>query len=85
MAPKGAGALYVCSEPRIHLAPLLHGGGQERGLRSGTLATHQIAGMGKAFELARVNLASEIERLTLLRQRFCQKLADVKGVHLMVR
>ena len=60
--PKGAGALYVCSEPRIHLAPLLHGGGQERGLRSGTLATHQIAGMGKAFELARVNLASEIER-----------------------
>ncbi len=67
--PKGAGALYVRRMPRVNLAPLIHGGGHEQGLRSGTLATHQIVGMGEAFRLARELMPAEAERLAKLRER----------------
>ena len=69
--PKGVGALYVA--PRVTLVPQLHGGEQERGLRAGTLATHQIVGMGKAYELA--DPAREAPRLAALRDRLWQELA----------
>ena len=67
--PKGAGALYVRRTPRVNLAPLIHGGGHEQGLRSGTLATHQIVGMGEAFRLARELVPAESKRLAELRER----------------
>ena len=67
--PKGAGALYVRRTPRVNLAPLIHGGGHEQGIRSGTLATHQIVGMGEAFRLARALMPAESERLAGLRER----------------
>jgi cysteine desulfurase len=78
--PKGMGALYVRREPRVNLEPLIHGGGHEQGLRSGTLATHQIVGMGIAFQLARELLPSEAPRLTALRGRLWQKLQEIPGV-----
>ena len=65
--PKGVGALYVRKKPRARLAPQMHGGGHEWGMRSGTLATHQIAGMGAAFELAGARLAEDAQRLAGLR------------------
>jgi len=65
--PKGVGALYVRRKPRARLAPQMHGGGHEWGMRSGTLATHQIAGMGAAFELAGTRLAEDAQRLAGLR------------------
>ena len=74
--PKGVGALYVA--PRATLAPQLHGGEQERSLRAGTLATHQIVGMGKAYELA--DPAGEAPRLAALRERLWQALATIDGV-----
>jgi cysteine desulfurase len=67
--PKGAGALYVRRQARLALVPQMHGGGHERGLRAGTLATHQLVGMGTAAALARAGLAEEAERLTGLRDR----------------
>ncbi|MGE5626424.1 MAG: aminotransferase class V-fold PLP-dependent enzyme, partial [Bacillota bacterium] len=67
--PKGIGALYVRSEPRMNLEPMIHGGGHERGMRSGTLATHQIVGMGEAFRLAREHMEGEAKRLAALRER----------------
>jgi cysteine desulfurase len=67
--PKGIGALYVRRKPRIRLEAQMHGGGHERGLRSGTLATHQIVGMGEAFRFAREEMASENERIRMLRDR----------------
>ena len=78
--PKGIGALYVCQNPRIRLAPFIHGGGHERGLRSGTLPVHQIVGMGKAFELAKRYLPEESLRLKKLREQFCEKLSQVGGI-----
>ncbi len=72
--PKGIGALYVRREPRVQLDPLIHGGGHEHGLRSGTLATHQIVGMGAAFDLARQELAQEAPQLRALRERLWQAL-----------
>lgn len=75
--PKGVGALYVA--PRVTLVPQLHGGEQERGLRPGTLATHQIVGLGKAYELA--DPAREAPRLAALRDRLWQALAAIPGVH----
>ncbi len=72
--PKGIGALYVRREPRVNIEPLIHGGGHERGLRSGTLATHQIVGMGTAFALAREELPAESARLVALRERLGQGL-----------
>jgi cysteine desulfurase len=70
--PKGIGALYVRRKPRIRLEAQMHGGGHERGLRSGTLATHQIVGMGEAFRLAREEMASENERIRMLRDRLLE-------------
>jgi cysteine desulfurase len=67
--PKGIGALYVRRKPRVRLEAQMHGGGHERGLRSGTLATHQIVGMGAAFEIALLSMGSENERIRMLRDR----------------
>ena len=78
--PKGMGALYVRREPKVNLEPLLHGGGHEQGLRSGTLATHQIVGMGEAFRLAQRQLPAEAPRLTALRERLWTALQQIPGV-----
>lgn len=81
--PKGIGALYVRRRhPRVQLSPQLHGGGHERGMRSGTLYTPQIVGFAKAVELALAEQAKETERLTALRQRLWQQLSELEGVHL---
>jgi cysteine desulfurase len=80
--PKGVGALYARRASRPLLQPLLFGGGQERGLRPGTLPTHQIVGLGAACEIAATQLAAEPERLTALRERLWAGLADLGGVHL---
>jgi cysteine desulfurase len=80
--PKGIGALCVRREPRLGLVPLLHGGGQERGLRSGTLPTHQAVGMGAAFRLAAQEMAADGARITGLRERLWQGLAAMPGVTL---
>lgn len=77
--PKGIGALYVRHEPRVNLAPLIHGGGHERGLRSGTLATHQIVGMGEAFRLAQTTLAEEAAHIAALRARLWKGLKAIPG------
>ena len=79
--PKGVGALYVRPEARAHLQPILFGGGQERGLRPGTLPTHQIAGFGVACDLARRELATEYGRLAAMRERLWRGLAALEGVH----
>ena len=80
--PMGIGALYVRSGARSHLQPIMFGGGQERGLRPGTLPTHQIVGFGAACELARQALASESARLISLRERLWTELAALGGAHL---
>lgn len=79
--PKGVGALYVRRRPRIRLEAQMHGGGHERGLRSGTLATHQIVGMGEAFRLAREEMASENERIRMLRDRLLAGLTQIEEVY----
>jgi cysteine desulfurase len=79
--PKGVGALYVRPEARAHLQPILFGGGQERGLRPGTLPTHQIAGFGVACDLARDQLTAEYGRIAALRDRLWRGLATLEGVH----
>ncbi|HEY9034917.1 MAG TPA: aminotransferase class V-fold PLP-dependent enzyme [Pseudomonadales bacterium] len=78
--PKGIGALYVNRSRGVQLAAQMHGGGHERGLRSGTLATHQIAGFGQAAELARRQLADESHRIARLRDQLWQGIADLPGV-----
>ncbi len=75
--PKGIGALYVRRKPRIRLEPQMHGGGHERGLRSGTLATHQIVGMGEAFRIAAEEMATENERIRMLRDKLYKGLSDI--------
>ncbi len=81
--PKGIGALYVRRRnPRVQLSPQLHGGGHERGMRSGTLYTPQIVGFAKAVELALEEQATESERLAQLRQRLWQPLSRLEGIHL---
>lgn len=80
--PKGVGALCVRREPRLGLVPLLHGGGQERGLRSGTLPTHQIVGLGAAFRIAAAEMAADGARIAGLRDRLWQGLAGIAGVAL---
>ncbi|MEH2039032.1 IscS subfamily cysteine desulfurase [Nostoc sp.] len=81
--PKGIGALYVRRrDPRVQLAPQQHGGGHERGMRSGTLYTPQIVGFGKAVEIALAEQATETQRLTQLRQRLWEQLSQVEGIHL---
>ena len=78
--PKGIGALYVRRKPRVRLEAQMHGGGHERGLRSGTLATHQIVGMGEAFRIARVEMESEMERIRSLRDRLMDGFSDMEAV-----
>lgn len=80
--PKGVGALYVCRNPRVRLEPLIHGGGHEGGMRSGTLPVHQIVGMGKAFEIAKEHLKPDGERISALRKRFWTSISALGGVHL---
>lgn len=75
--PKGVGALFVRKKPRVRLEAQMHGGGHERGFRSGTLATHQIVGIGEAFRLARVEMATECERIRMLRDRLLAGLRDI--------
>jgi len=79
--PKGIGALYVRRKPRIRLEAQMHGGGHERGLRSGTLATHQIVGMGEAFRIAREEMATENERIRMLRDRLMKGLLDIEETY----
>jgi cysteine desulfurase len=78
--PKGMGALFVRKKPRIRLEAQIHGGGHERGFRSGTLATHQIVGMGEAFRLARLEMGAENERIRMLRDRLYKGLKDIPEV-----
>ena len=79
--PKGIGALYVQRKPRIRLEAQMHGGGHERGLRSGTLPTHQIVGMGEAFRIAHEEMATENERILKLRNRLFDGLKDMEEVY----
>ena len=79
--PKGIGALYVRRKPRIRLEPQMHGGGHERGMRSGTLATHQIVGMGEAFHLAMVEMEVDNARILKLRNRLLEGLQDMEEVY----
>lgn len=80
--PKGVGALYVRRRPRVRLAPLIHGGGHERGLRSGTLPTHQLVGMGAAYRLAGELMAAENARIGALHRRFLAAIADIEETYL---
>lgn len=80
--PKGVGALYLRGSPKSRLEPLIHGGGHEWGMRSGTLATHQIVGMGEAFRIAGTELEAEAERLRALRARLWEGLVGLGGVRL---
>ncbi len=80
--PKGVGALYVRRKPRVRLEAQMHGGGHERGLRSGTLPTHQIVGMGEAFRIARLEMAAEVERMRMLRNRLWTGLNEIEEVYL---
>ena len=79
--PKGVGALYVRRKPRVRIEAQMHGGGHERGLRSGTLATHQIVGMGEAFRIAKEEMAIEIPRMQALRDRLAKGLQDIEEVY----
>lgn len=79
--PKGIGALYVRRKPKVRLNAQIHGGGHERGFRSGTLATHQIVGMGSAFELAQHEMQSDNQRIHGLRQQLAQALMKLPGVY----
>lgn len=80
--PKGIGALYVSRKPRIRLEATMHGGGHERGMRSGTLATHQIVGMGEAAAIAKAEMHQEGERIATLRKRFWDGLSDMEEIYL---
>jgi cysteine desulfurase len=79
--PKGIGALYVRRKPRIRIEAQMHGGGHERGMRSGTLATHQIVGMGEAFRIAQEEMATENERIRMLRDRLYRGLNTMEEVY----
>jgi len=79
--PKGVGALYVRRKPRVRLEAQMHGGGHERGMRSGTLATHQLVGMGEAFRIAKEEMAEEGERILALRQRLWAGYNDMEEVY----
>ncbi len=80
--PKGIGALYVRRKPRIRLEAQMHGGGHERGFRSGTLATHQIVGMGEAFRIAREEMVAENAHIGRLRDRLLRGLSDIEAVYI---
>ncbi|MEX2239407.1 MAG: IscS subfamily cysteine desulfurase [Burkholderiales bacterium] len=78
--PKGIGALYVRRKPRVRIEPQIHGGGHERGFRSGTLATHQIVGFGEAARLAKLEMATDNERIRALRDRLWRSLSSMEAV-----
>lgn len=78
--PKGIGALYVRRKPRIRIESQMHGGGHERGMRSGTLPTHQIVGMGEAFRLAKEEMAQDLAHVTAMRDRFLAGIKDLEQV-----
>jgi cysteine desulfurase len=80
--PKGIGALYVRRKPRVRIEAQMHGGGHERGMRSGTLPTHQIAGMGEAFRIAKADMGAEIERVRMLRDRLVRGLKGIEEVYI---
>lgn len=80
--PKGIGALYVRRKPRVRLEAQMHGGGHERGMRSGTLPTHQIVGMGEAFRIAGHEMGTELERVRSLQQRLLRGLTDIEQTYL---
>lgn len=80
--PKGIGGLYVCRKPRARLEAIIHGGGHERGLRSGTLPTHQIVGMGEAYRIAKESLEEESKRINDLRMRLWDGLKDIEEIYL---
>jgi cysteine desulfurase len=79
--PKGIGALYVRRKPRVRIEAQMHGGGHERGMRSGTLATHQIVGMGEAFRIAREEMATENERVRMLRDKLLNGLKEIEETY----
>jgi len=80
--PKGVGALYVCRTPRVMIEAQIHGGGHERGMRSGTLPTHQLVGMGEAFRLAGQRLQQDATHLRSLRVQLLNGLSDLEGISL---
>lgn len=80
--PKGIGALYVRKKPRVRVEPLLHGGGHEQGMRSGTLPTHQIAGMGEALQIARLEMQVDINKITEHRHKFLSGLQTISNMHI---
>lgn len=80
--PKGIGALYIRRKPRVRIEAQMHGGGHERGFRSGTLATHQIVGMGESFRLAKLEMGTENERIRMLRDRLWAGLSQIEEVYL---
>ncbi len=80
--PKGIGALYVRRKPRVRIEAQMHGGGHERGMRSGTLPTHQIVGMGEAFRIAKEEMAAENERIRMLRDRLLNGLREIEEVYI---
>jgi cysteine desulfurase len=80
--PKGVGALFVRRKPRVRIEAQMHGGGHERGMRSGTLPTHQIVGMGEAFRLARLEMAADNDRIRMLRDRLWKGLSEIEEVYM---
>ncbi len=80
--PKGVGALYVRRKPRVRIEAQMHGGGHERGLRSGTLPTHQIVGMGEAYRIAKIEMDSEVARILALRDRLARGLQEMEEVYI---
>jgi cysteine desulfurase len=79
--PKGVGALFVRRKPRVRIEAQMHGGGHERGMRSGTLPTHQIVGMGEAFRLAKLDMATDNERIRMLRDRLLAGLSQIEEIY----
>ena len=80
--PKGIGALYVRRKPRVRLEALIHGGGHERGMRSGTLATHQIVGMGEAFRIAKEEMSKDHKKVDKFHQEFLEKVKEIDHVYI---
>ena len=80
--PKGIGALYVRRKPRVRLEALIHGGGHERGMRSGTLATHQIVGMGEAFRIANKEMKKDHEKISKYHEKFLEKVKEIDHVYI---
>jgi len=80
--PKGIGALYVRRKPRVRIEALIHGGGHERGMRSGTLPTHQIVGMGEAFRIAKLEMDDDLKKIQKLHDMFLKELDSIEHVYL---